>query len=114
MKRILFLVVLLLAGTGVSSVLGATSAVRVRVAPTAVTAGQSVVVAAGVSRSGAWCAASLSHGAATIKLSSKKAVAGAASWRAKLPATAAGGTWTARVACAGSSAATARFTVNAL
>jgi hypothetical protein len=101
----------LVASTAVAS----SSAVRVRVAPSNVTAGNSLFVTAGVSPAGKTCAATISRpGAPAAKLAKKKATSGTASWRWKVPRTAKGGSGTARVACLGAGAGSARFRIKAL
>lgn len=102
---------LLLTSTGFAS----SNAVRVRVAPSKVIAGNSLFVTAGVSPKGKTCAATISRPAApSVKLGSKRANTGAVSWRWNVPRSAKGGSGTARVACLGAGAGSARFTITAL
>jgi hypothetical protein len=107
---------LLVVGFLVASVaVASSSAVRVRVAPSKVTAGNSLFVTAGVSPAGTTCAATISRpGASAAKLAKKKATSGAVSWRWQVPRNAKGGSGTARVACTGAGAGSARFTIRAL
>jgi hypothetical protein len=86
-------------------------AVHVRVAPSTVRVGQGVVVAAAVRPTGPLCGATLSHLTTSIKLRTKKAVAGAANWVVTIPANAPSGAWTARVACVKAGSGVARFSV---
>jgi hypothetical protein len=96
---------------GATDAFGTSDAVRMRVAPASVTAGGNVYVTAGVRPAGARCTGALSHGSTALKLKPKKAIGGAVSWKSKIPSTAAGGRWTARVACAHAGSASARFSV---
>jgi hypothetical protein len=96
---------------GATEAFGTSDAVRMRVAPSSVTAGGSVFVTAGVRPAGARCTGKINHGTTALKLRAKKAIGGAVSWKSKIPATAAGGKWTARVTCVRAGSASARFTV---
>lgn len=89
------------------------AALRLRVAPSRINAGGSVLVIAGVSPARALCSGTVSHAPKTFKLAARKALGGAVSWTAKIPSTAPGGMWTVRVACAHAGSATAHFFVTA-
>jgi hypothetical protein len=90
---------------------GTESTIRMRVAPSSVTAGQRVFVTAGVRPSGVLCKGALRHGGTSIPLRPKRAVGGAVSWTTRIPASGPGGVWTASLACAKAGTATARFSV---
>src|SRR5262245_32485951 len=97
---------------GGSNALGSTASVRVRVAPSRVTAGQRVVVTADVSQGGASCSGRIGHARTALKLGARRASgSGAVSWKQKIPASAAGGTWTASVSCVHAGRGTAHLTV---
>lgn len=102
---------LLLTSTAVAQ----SQVVRVRVAPTNVTAGSSIFITAAVRPTGKRCTATISGPATFVaKLLGKKAFGGLASWRWKVPRTAKSGTGTARVTCVGAGTGTARFRITAL
>ena len=99
----------------VSSAAASSTAVRVRVAPSNVTAGNSLFVTAGVRPAGKICGTTITRpGASAAKLAKKKAANGAVSWRWKVPRTAKGGSATARVTCAGAGTGSARFRIKPL
>ena len=100
-------------GVGASNAFGQSAAVRIRITPTSLTAGETVVVAVAVRPSGVRCTGALSRAQTTVKLVAKRGRGGAVSWRSKIPAMAPGGTWTARVACGNAGSATAHFSVKA-
>lgn len=90
----------------------ATNAVRVRVAPTTVTAGKSVRISATVTAGPATCRPTLKPPAGSSRsLAAKKAVGTPVSWTWVVPTTATPGRWSAIVACVGAGRASARFTV---
>ena len=85
---------------------------RVRVAPSNVTAGNNLVIAAGVRPAVRACGATVTRpGASRTKLARKTAMTGAVSWAWRVPRTAKGGVGTVRVACPGAGAGLARFRI---
>ncbi len=89
-----------------------TESVRVRVAPSTVRAGKTLVVAASVSPAHARCRPTLkSPTGATRSLPATKARGSEARWTWLVPKAATPGRWTATVACAGAGRASGRFTV---
>lgn len=90
----------------------ATNAVRVRVSPATVRAGESVVIAASGIPTTATCRPMLRSPTGSARsLASKKARSSQISWAWLVPKTAAPGRWTASVACVGAPKASAGFTV---
>lgn len=90
-------------------------AVRVRVAPLNVTAGNTLFITASVAPAGRMCKATITRiGARAAKLTTKKAARGTVSWRWRVPRSAKSGAGTARVACTGAGTGSKRFRITAL
>lgn len=111
MGRLLIAVVFVVLFVGVGEAPGRDAAVRLRITPGSVKAGGRVLVSANVSQLGAACDGTIRHASKIVTLRPKRAVRHALSWKAKIPATAPTGQWTARVACAHAGSATAKLVV---
>ena len=114
----LFALALITGATRATNAPAQTDAVRLRVVPTYITAGQSVLVVAGVSPARVLCSGTIRRGSTAIKLRKKRALPrkkkarrGFVTWRAKIPSAASEGIYTVRVSCAKAGRATARLTV---
>lgn len=89
-------------------------AVRVRVAPSNVSAGDSLFITAAVSPAQASCTATITRpGAAASKLPRRRANRGVVSWRWTVPKAAKGGVGVVRVVCSGAGVGLARFRITA-
>jgi hypothetical protein len=88
--------------------------VRVRIAPSNVSAGDSLFITAAVSPAQASCTATITRpGASASKLARKRASRGVVSWRWTVPKAAKGGVGVVRVACSGAGVGLARFRITA-
>jgi hypothetical protein len=88
--------------------------VRVGVAPSNVSAGDSLFITAAVSPARASCTATITRpGALASRLARKRASRGVVSWRWTVPKAAKGGVGVARVVCSGAGVGLARFRITA-
>jgi hypothetical protein len=107
----LFALALVTGTTDATKAPARTDAVRVRVTPSSVAAGGSVIVTAHVSKARVMCNGTIRRGPTALKLRRKRALRRSLMWRTKIPETASKGTYTVLVACAKAGRATARLTV---